>query len=273
MDTISEFAHTQRLRRERKGLCMRDNKAHKRQHLHREEQIRSFVASASAGDIEAMRAQVAAGLDLNGWDQFGDTLLEQVISRLDLDLDASRYEVVQEMLRLGADPCRLSKDGSSPLFVAVLDMDTEMLRILLDGGANPNALLRITLGADRDAGGVEMDALDDSLYDWADFAYRYEVWQLRLPEEASAAERSSEDAWLGYLDRLAVQHGKRRPDHLRLLRERGALSMAELRRRHPPTSAPAQQAAPPLNRLDRPRDGYRRYPPRACQYPRGAAHR
>lgn len=56
MDAISEFAHTQRLRRERKGLWMRDNKAHKVQHLHREEQIRSFVASASAGDIEAMRA-------------------------------------------------------------------------------------------------------------------------------------------------------------------------------------------------------------------------
>ena len=193
MDAISEFAHTQRLRRERKGLSMRDNKAHKVQHLHREEQIRSFVASASAGDIEAMRAQVAAGLDLNGWDQFGDTLLEQVISKLDVDLEAPRYEVVQEMLRLGADPCRLSKDGSSPLFVAVLDMDTEMLRILLDGGPNPNALLRITLGADRDAGGVEMDALDDSLYDWADFAYRYEVWQLRLPEEASAAERPRGD--------------------------------------------------------------------------------
>ena len=134
MDAISEFAHTQRLRRERKGLWMRDNKAHKVEHLHREEQIRSFVARACAGDIEAMRAQVAAGLDLNGWDQFGDTLLEQVISKLDLGLEAPRYEVVQEMLRLGADPCRLSKDGSSPLFVAVLDMDTEMLRILLDGG-------------------------------------------------------------------------------------------------------------------------------------------
>ena len=247
---------------------MSDNK---RQHLHREEQIGSFVASACAGDIEAMRAQVAAGLDLNGWDQFGDTLLEQVISKL--DLEAPRYEVVQEMLRLGADPCRLSKDGSSPLFVAVLNMDTEMLRILLDGGADPNALLRITLGAKGDARGMEMDNVDESLYDWADFAYRYEVWNMRLPEEASAAERSSEDAWLGYLDRLAVQHGKRRPDHLRLLRERGALSMAELRRRHPPTNAPAQHAAHPLSRVDRPRDGHRRYPRRACQYPRGAARR
>jgi hypothetical protein len=53
--------------------------------------------------------------------------------------------------------------------------------------------------------------LGESLYDWADFAYRYEVWSMNLPEEATVDERSDMDAWLGYLDRLAVKHGKRRP--------------------------------------------------------------
>lgn len=242
---------------------MRDDKLEP--HVDREQQIRAFVSRACAGDIVAMRAQVAEGLDLNSMDQFGDTLLEMVISELEYCPDAPKYKVVQEMLRLGADPCGLSKDGSSPLFMAILNMDTEMLRILLDGGADPNAMLRITLGAGLDPGMVEMEAVGESLYDWAEFAYRYEVWNMNLPEEATAAERSDKDAWLRYLDRLAVKHGKRRPDHLRLLRQRGALSMAELRQRRQAMSAPAQHVACPLVRPDRRRDAHRRHPPRFRQ--------
>jgi hypothetical protein len=46
---------------------MRDDKLEP--HGDREQQIRTFVSSACAGDIDAMRAQVAEGLDLNGRDQ------------------------------------------------------------------------------------------------------------------------------------------------------------------------------------------------------------
>ncbi|MEF8750097.1 MAG: ankyrin repeat domain-containing protein [Candidatus Accumulibacter propinquus] len=247
---------------------MRDSKL--APHGDREQQIRAFVSSACAGDIDAMRAQVAEGLDLNGRDRFGDTLLELVISELEYCPEAPKYRVVQEMLRLGADPCGLSKDGSSPLFMAILNMDTEMLRILLNGGADPNALLRITLGAGADPDVLEMETLGESLYDWADFAYRYEVWSMNLPEEATVAERSDMDAWLGYLDRLAVKHGKRRPDHLRLLRQRGALSMAELRQRRQATTAPAEHAVRPPIRFDRRRGAQRRSPLSTRQQQRGA---
>jgi ankyrin repeat protein len=266
--TISGIGRTQLPQELRKGLRMRDDKLEP--HGDREQQIRTFVSSACAGDIDAMRAQVAEGLDLNGREQFGDTLLELVISELEYCPEAPKYKVVQEMLWLGADPCRLSEDGSSPLFTAILNMDTEMLRILLDGGADPNVLLRITLGAGADPGIVEMETLGESLYDWADFAYRYDVWNMRLPEEATAAERSDKDAWLRYLDRLAVKHGKRRPDHLRLLSQRGALSMAELRQRRQTTNGLAQHAARPLVRLDRRRGAHRRPPLRPRQNQRGA---
>ena len=180
-----------------------------------DEQIQSFVATACAGDIDAMRAQVAGGFDLNGTDRFGDTILERVIGNLEFCPSTPKYEVVGEMLRLGADPRRLGRDGCGPLLSAALNMDVEMLRILLDAGADPNA--------------VRIWSTGELLYDWADFVYRYEVWNAKLPQEAAAVDRANPDAWLRYLDRLAVSYGKRRPDHLRLLRERGAFSSIEFR--------------------------------------------
>ncbi|MBK7674859.1 MAG: hypothetical protein IPJ27_08815 [Candidatus Accumulibacter sp.] len=110
------------------------------------------------------------GFDLNGKDRFGDTMLERVISDLELFPTTRKYEVIREMLRLGADPQGLSEDGSTPLLIAVLNMDAEMVRILLDAGADPNA--------------VGMRARNELLYDWADFVYRQEVWNVKLPEEA-----------------------------------------------------------------------------------------
>ncbi|MBN8517859.1 MAG: ankyrin repeat domain-containing protein [Candidatus Accumulibacter sp.] len=177
--------------------------------------VEAFIASACAGKIGAIRPQVAAGFDLNGTDRFGDTILERVIGDLEFCPQTPKYMVVKELLRLGADSNARSRDGSSPLIVAVLHMDTEMLRLLLDAGADPNA--------------VPMHASDELLYDWAVFVYRYEVWNVKLPETAKVADQVDPDAWLCYLDRLAVKYGKRRPDYLRLLRNRGALSITELR--------------------------------------------
>jgi hypothetical protein len=177
-------------------------------------QVKTLMSSACIGDIDAIRAQVAGGFDLNGRNHFGDTILEYAINALEYYPETPKYEVVHTMLKLGADPNGLSQDGSTPLFAAVMNMDSGMLRLLLDAGADPN-VFRTRLD-----GGVE------SLYDWASHAYLYEVWKSRPPLEATAAERD-EDVWLAHLSRLAGQYGKRRPDHLQLLRERGARSTAE----------------------------------------------
>lgn len=201
-----------------------------------EERTRIFLSSACKGDIEAMRAQVVGGFDLNGKDRFGDTILERVINDLELFPTTRKYEVIREMLRLGADPQGLSEDGSSPLLIAVLNMDAEMVRILLDAGADPNA--------------VGMRARNELLYDWADFVYRQEVWNVKLPEEATMADRTDIDAGLRYLDRLAVKYGRRRPDHLRLLRERGALSISEWQQRSESGSARARTGRRSPNRVE-----------------------
>lgn len=214
-----------------------------------QDRIDAFVSSACAGDIEAIRAQVASGFDLNGTDHLGDTILEQVISQLELYPEAPKYQITREILRLGADPGALSQDGSSPLFTAVLNMDCEMVRLLLDAGANPNEPLRILLGAGADPNAVSMDAIEESLYDWAEFAYRYEVWNNKLPTDKGTPDRADIDAWLRHLARIAVKYGKRRPDHLQLLRQRGALSLSELRQAIVPEKEKGYSQ--PLNHLDR----------------------
>ncbi|TLD44865.1 MAG: hypothetical protein FAZ92_02888 [Accumulibacter sp.] len=192
----------------------------------------AFVASARAGDTSAMRVQVARGFDVNGYDELGDTILQHLIAALEFSPALRRQQVVSEMLRLGADPGAVGRDGASPLFQAAMNMDSGVLRILLDAGADPNAMLRILAGA---AGGSPQAGGDrrceQSLYDWASFAYCYEVWRGRLPADAGTTDGKGEEAWLDDVDRLAVSYGRRRPEHLRLLRERGALRLAELRQR------------------------------------------
>lgn len=198
----------------------------------RQDPLLAFVASARAGDTAAMRALVAGGFDINGYDRQGDTILQHVIAALEFCPALRRCQVVSEMLRLGADPGAVGRDGASPLFQASMNMDSALLRILLDAGADPNAMLRILAGAGSGSPAAGADRrCEQSLYDWARFAYCYEVWRGRLPAEARPADGRGEDeeAWLDRVDRLAVSHGRRRPDHLRLLRERGALRLADLR--------------------------------------------
>lgn len=181
--------------------------------------VRQFLNSACAGDVDAMRTQATAGFDCNSIDQFDRPLLEIIIGDLEFVPNIPKYEVVQEMLRLGANVRQLNSDGLGPLFAAVLNMDTEMLRILLDAGADPNLEM-------------ESDSIE-TLLDWALWDYRYEIWNcsevICEPDDDYEVDYwSHADLRLRHLDRLAVKYAKRRPDHLLLLRERGALTIYEV---------------------------------------------
>jgi hypothetical protein len=68
----------------------------------------------------------------------------------------------------------------------------------------------------------------ESLYEWAEFDYRYEEYRLDLPEEPSVHDLETQDAWLQFLERIAATHGTRPPDYLRLLRDYGAKTSREL---------------------------------------------
>lgn len=168
------------------------------------------------GDASAICDAIRAGANVNELSAgpFERRPLSTAISEIE-DVNV-RHEVVCLLLRSGADP-RLMDDEAErlgPLFQAVLLQDAVSLRLLLDAGADPNE----ELGTDG-----------ESLYDWAEFDYRYECDWLPLPEEPTRDDKSSEQSWLDFLDYLAVKYGKPCPEHLRVLRLRGALRMRERR--------------------------------------------
>lgn len=171
--------------------------------------------AACDGNIPLLRELVSRGADLNEI-QNGDTFLEDVISSMEIDEKPYKYDVVKALLELGADPKILGEESASPMIPAMLAMDTEMLRLLLVAGADP----------------IAAQGFDDKelLYDWAEFDYRYHTFDsLRLPEEPTEEDKRDEDSWLKFLDRTAVKHGRRRPDHLFLLRQYGARTAQEMR--------------------------------------------
>ena len=180
---------------------------------------KDLCEAAYAGDVNALRQLALQGADFNEVDEFGDSLLKEIVSTLCSHDESFRYEVVGVLLELGADPNIIGKAGLGPLTDAMLSMDTAMLKILLVAGADPN----------KPCGFTETE----SFYDWAESDYRYNIYgdYWILPEEPTEADEASEEAWLAFLDRIAINHEVQRPDHLKLLRSYGALTMSELETR------------------------------------------
>jgi hypothetical protein len=131
-------------------------------------------------------------------------------------LTQAELERAAELLRAGADINARDQCGDFILEEVIKFNDDvaerrSVVTFMLDHLADPN----------REHEGCE------NLYDWAEFDYRHETYDFELPEEPKDEDKSSEAAWLQYLDRLALKYNKRRPDYLFLLRERGALTYAE----------------------------------------------
>lgn len=184
---------------------------------------RELLDAATAGDFEQVRQLAQAGADLNALDD-GEPLLGRVVSALTLpdSVPAFAADILHLLLQLGGDPNRPGDEGMTALHTAMLAKNIELMRVLLEGGAEPNSMPGSGPG--------------ETLYDWAEFDYRYSTWDepfglqgsLMPPDAPTAADKASEDAWLLYLDRCAVKHGARRPDYLFLLREFGGRRASEL---------------------------------------------
>lgn len=153
-----------------------------------------------AGDIEAIHRLAEEGQDLNALCEFGRSPLQVAIYSIE-NIDRRRL-VVETLLVLGSKPTP-NPEGSGPLFSAIVQADYVVLALLLAYGAAPS----------------EEHEMGDPLYDWAEFDYRYEVWELELPERPTDADRVSEASWLEFLDRLAIKFDKLRPVGLRMLLE------------------------------------------------------
>lgn len=163
----------------------------------------TFFAAIAEGNVRAINALIADGQDLNVVSEFRNTPLQHAI--LSIEDSVKRRLIVELLLNLGCKPIP-APYGGGPLLSAVIQADNDVLAMLLQHGADPTK--------EHDMG--------EPLFDWAEFDYRYETWDLDLPEASAETDRTSDSAWVAFLNRLAVKYGKPRPIGLRLLLDYGA---------------------------------------------------
>jgi hypothetical protein len=177
-----------------------------------DEFIAQVCQAAVQGDLARIRDLADRGPGMNVLTGYGEPLLFEVLQDIGVAQE-HRYDVVRLLVDLGADPNMLcTDDGTGSLTTPMLHMDTAMLALLLDRGADPN----------HGCGFLS----SETFYDWVVFDYLYE---LGLLDELNSRENiPDEHQWLTYLDGLALSLGQRRPDHLFLLRRRGALTACEM---------------------------------------------
>jgi hypothetical protein len=92
------------------------------------------------GDVEAVKALLAAGAQVNDASEGGETPLMRATSR-------GRLEVVRLLLAAGADVNARRADGMTPLIYAAFFGHTEVVRALIDGGADVEARDRLGMRA------------------------------------------------------------------------------------------------------------------------------
>lgn len=172
----------------------------------------AYWEAENAELLRSVNEALAHPAGVNSPNQYGDTPLVKAIR---LSNREQRLLLVKALIQAGAEPnFRDSEGNGDALFAAVLEQDAEVLEVLLANGADPNYLVD----------GPE------SLYDWAEFDYRYEAWELNEPIEPSDRDSESEDHWLAYLVRCSEFLGFEAPKHLQVLRRYGALTAREIDR-------------------------------------------
>lgn len=80
-------------------------------------------------DLEAFKALIETGVDINLQNKYGWTLLHIAIRR-------DRREMVDYLLKNGADINKTDGVGWTPLMEAIMDDMTQLVKTLLDAGAD-----------------------------------------------------------------------------------------------------------------------------------------
>ena len=93
-----------------------------------------IIEAVKAGDLEAVRTQLANGADINARQGDGATALHWAAHRDDL-------EAVRMLLAAGAQIDIANDLGATPLWLAATNGGASVVEQLLDGGANPNVAL------------------------------------------------------------------------------------------------------------------------------------
>ena len=90
-----------------------------------------LLEAARAGNPHAIRAEIAAGADLDARDADGATALHWAVQRHSL-------EAVAALLDAGAEPSAVTRNGVTPLSLAALLGETALIERLLAAGADAN---------------------------------------------------------------------------------------------------------------------------------------
>ncbi|MDP7135588.1 MAG: ankyrin repeat domain-containing protein, partial [Planctomycetota bacterium] len=93
----------------------------------------SIIEAIRKGNIEAVKQHLAAGMDVNGRDNWGRTVLHKASGW------QGQREIVELLISNGADVNAKRSDGAIPLHYAVYYDRMENVEILLSKGADLNA--------------------------------------------------------------------------------------------------------------------------------------
>ncbi len=159
--------------------------------------------SLESQDVQGLASAIEAGADVNEYVQpNGERPLTVAVESF--ECLTKRHTALRILLAAGADPTLLDDDEEflGPLFSAMLAQDAMSLQILLAAGADP---------------ALEYRGIGGTLYEAAEFDYLLETWMMELPVQPTEADKASEEAWLGFLKRIAVEHGKPEPDCMLVL--------------------------------------------------------
>jgi hypothetical protein len=159
-------------------------------------------------DIEGIVCAIDAGADVNDF-MLPDDSRPLTLAIESFESPTARHTALRILLAAGAYPKLLDDDNEflGPLFSAMLYRDTVALQILLIAGADPS---------------LEHRGVGETLYEAAEFDYLLETWMMKFPEQPTKEDTLSEEAWLDFLTKLAIKHGKPEPECMSVLWSAGA---------------------------------------------------
>ena len=91
--------------------------------------------AATLGQAKALRALLSDGVDVNAWDNSGNTLLHTAILRSNVPVARGNVPVVRELIEAGADVNLATSMGLTPLEQAKQQGDKAIVNVLIDAGA------------------------------------------------------------------------------------------------------------------------------------------
>jgi len=169
--------------------------------------------AACKGDTARAEIALKTGAEINFVDHVEETPLSSALSCWELTGEPL-LNIVRFLLAHGANPNFRDRENCGVMHSAALRENPCLMEMLILAGAEVNFFF--------DSG--------ESLYDVAEFDYRYEHFALFLPFEPTEIDRATEDSWLDFLDHCADRAEKKRPEHLRVMRKYGAKSAVELKK-------------------------------------------